>query len=170
MSSASIVRAAKCEDKSDEEVRKKAAELGILHPLYSCARAKADGACSLGDVAKEFCPKTCELCSEPPPWTWCYISGSFCLASQGFCDSTTKCGDAVKRQSDCRAAASQLGLNSTVTEIDNADAPDGCFQARFDDRQSHVYYNKHSKKTGSGRFSLRDSFFKSLCSVRKTGA
>ena len=163
--SVSAVCAAKCEDQSEEAVSKKAAELGVVHSVYSCARAKSDGACSLVNIAKEFCPKTCELCNVPPPWTWCRISGGFCLASQSFCDSNTKCGDPLKSASRCRAAAADLGLNSTIIEVDSIDAPYGCFQAMSDHQQSLVYHNKND----GGSFSSKDLFAKSLCSTRRTG-
>ena len=50
-----------CEDKGNDAVTKKAEEFGIFQTDYSCVKAKRDGACSLGDVAKDLCPKTCEL-------------------------------------------------------------------------------------------------------------
>ena len=163
----SVPCAAKCEDQSDEFVTQKAAALGVRTAEkggYSCGRARDDGACG-HPIAREFCPKTCNNCEAPPPWTWCRVENSFCLASQSFCDSNTKCGDSLKNSSECGDAAKALGLNLTVNKLDSIDAPYGCFQTLSQDQLSLIYYNKNT----SASFSADSVFAKSLCSTRQTG-
>ena len=97
----------------------------------------------------------------------CHISGRFCLASQNICDGLTKCGNPIKSASECFEAATELGLNSTVIELDSGDAPHGCFQAILDDQQPPVFYNNN---TAAYTTTSEYSFAKSLCRTRKTGA
>ena len=93
----------------------------------------------------------------------CGPAGEFCLASQNWCDSVTRCGNPIKNVSECRTAAAELGFNSTVIEVDSKAAPLGCFQAIEDADQSQLYYNPNGKP-------LSDSMFvKALCWVRTTG-
>ena len=157
-----------CADKSIDAVNKNAIELGIREKgmvLYGCAEALRDGACSLLPkiVAREFCPKTCGLCEMPEPAPWCRIEDKFCLASQNWCDSNTKCGKPIKNTSECSAAASELGINSTVVELESKDAPSGCFLAVETITHTQLYYNPN------GQYSSNHQFVKALCSVRTQG-
>lgn len=159
---------AQCEDKSEEIVVKKAAEFGLAD--YSCARGLREGLCALGDLAKELCPATCKLCKVPPPDTSCRVSesGSFCLASTQWCNTNTNCGEPIKNAIACRAAAAELGLNSSVIELKSPDAPYGCFQTRLDDQQAQVYHNKDG--IGCIRAHCSDALFvKALCLTPKSG-
>ena len=150
-----------CKDVGAEEVSRKAIELGFRkenEPEYSCTVARKDGACTAQpELAREFCPKTCNLCHALEPWTWCKNSGLFCLASQSWCDSNTRCGKPVKNASECRTAAAELGFNSSVIELDTPWGPHGCFQAIEAAEQSQLYYNNN----GMNRNSIN---VKALCS------
>ena len=67
-----------CEDKSLEEVTRKAMELGIVKKgrFYTCSMAKRDSACTaLPKLAKMLCANTCKKCDVPKPATWCHIAG-----------------------------------------------------------------------------------------------
>lgn len=159
-----------CVDKSIDAVNEKAIELGIrkkgnLDLPYGCAEALRDGACSLLPkiVVREFCPKTCRLCEMPDPAPWCRIEDKFCLASQNWCDSSTKCGKPIKNTGDCSAAAAELGISSTVVELDSKDAPPGCFLAVETITHTQLYYNSN------GQPSSNHQFVKALCSVRAQG-
>ena len=132
---------------------------------YGCAQALRDGACSLLPkiVVREFCPKTCGLCEMPEPAPWCRMEDKFCLASQNWCDGSTKCGKPIKNTSDCSAAAAELGINSTVVELESKDAPSGCFLAVETITRTQLYYNPN------GQYSSNHQFAKALCSVRTQG-
>ena len=156
-----------CKDQSAEEVTRKARELGVIRndQSYTCDKGLRDGACTaMPRTAKMLCAKTCNLCDGPKPWTWCDIAGKFCLASQNWCDGNTRCGNPIKNIDDCHNAAMELGLNSTVIELDNKVAPHGCFMAIEGTYQSQLYFNFN------GNFMSDSSFVKTLCWVRTTGA
>ena len=155
-----------CKDVGAQELTRRVTELGFRKendPEYSCKGAQKDGACTaLPELAKELCPKTCNLCHAMEPWTWCKKSGSFCLASQSWCDGNTRCGNPIKNASECRTAAAELGFNSSVIELETPWGPHGCFQAIEKAGQSQLYYNNN----GTNRDSIN---VKALCSMHTKG-
>ena len=77
-----------CKDQSDEIVTKHAPQSIRDQGSYSCVQAKNDGVCG-HPLAPKLCPKTCDLCPLPGPWSWCKRSHgrlAFCLAANR-CDS-----------------------------------------------------------------------------------
>ena len=102
----------------------------LRHPSY--ARGRVAFVVSPPDMQQGFKPAGLNLIcltAWPDPWSWCKGSSGrsgYCLAST-ICDSKTHCGDNILSAAECQTGATELGLSSSITLLEDEAQPTGCF-------------------------------------------